>query len=103
MEKNFIEENYIKEEVKINVVWANVFAVIVLAIAVVLFGIPFFMIWLRNVPMNRVFNTAMSLQTRLRNVTINILMFEKTLKEKKDTWIFDSPTDIGFYVYRKQE
>jgi hypothetical protein len=199
MEKTFIEENYIKEEIKINAIWANVFAFIVMAMAIVLFGIPFFMIWLRNVQMNRVINTAISLQTWLRNFAIllliflpgmiahelihgvffalfadnrfksikfgimpasklfspychckkklrinhyriaaimplvilgiipaiisniignqlllfwgiifiataagDILMFAKTLKEKKDTWIFDSPTDIGFDVYRKQ-
>ena len=200
MEKNFIEENYIKEEIKISAIWANVFAVVVLAVAVVLYGIPFYMVWLRNIPMNRIFTTSMSLQTRLKNVGVallilipgivahelvhgfffahfaengwksikfgimpasklfspychckdklminhyriaavmplvimgiipavisiitgiwilsvfglaftagaggDILMFAKTLKEKKDTWIYDSPTDIGFDVYRKQE
>jgi len=194
----FIEENYIKEEVKIGAVWANVFAFIVLAVAVVLFGLPFFMIWLRNVPVNGVINTAMSPQTMLINVAIglsifvlgcvahelihgiffalfaanrfksikfgilpadklfspychckeklrinhyrigaimplvilgivpavisiitgnllllffgilftmaaagDILMFIKLMKEKKDTWIYDSPTDIGFDVYRR--
>ena len=199
MENNFIEENYIKTEVKISAIWANAFAFIVLAVAVVLFGIPFFMIWLRNVPMNRIYNTSISLQTRLINIAIglsvlipgfiahelihgvffalfaenkfksvkfgilpasklftpychcneklrmnhyriaaimplvilgivpviisivfgnlllfcfgilftmaaagDILMFIKLMKEKKDTWIFDSPTDIGFDVYRKR-
>jgi len=199
MKKNFIEENHIKEEVKISAVWANVFAFIILAIAVVLFGIPFFMIWLRNVPTERLVNTSMSLQTRLINIAIgfsvlilgfiahelihgvffalfadnrfksikfgimpasklftpychcneklminhyriaaimplvilgivpavisiiignllllyfgilftmaaagDILMFIKLMKEKKDTWIFDSPTDIGYDVYRKR-
>ena len=32
----------------------------------------------------------------------DILFLIKLMKEKKDTWIFDSPTDIGFDVYRKQ-
>ena len=200
MENKFIEENYAKEEVKINAIWANVFAFIVLAIAVVLFGIPFFMIWLRNVPMIRIYDTAISVQTRLINFAIgmlvlilgfiahelihglffalfaenrfksikfgilppsklfspychckeklrinhyrigaimplvilgivpavisiiignllllffgilftmvaagDILMFIKLMKEKKETWIYDNPTDIGFDVYRKQE
>ena len=31
----------------------------------------------------------------------DILMFIKLMKEKKDTWIYDSPTDIGFDVYRR--
>ena len=197
MENNFIEENYIKEEVKINAIWANVFAFIVLAVAVVLFGIPFYMVWLKNVSMNRIYDTAMSLQTQLINFAIglsvlilgivvhelihgvffalfvenrfksikfgimpasklfspychcknklrinhyriggimplvilgivpavisiiignllllyfgifftmaaagDILVFIKLMKEKKDTWIFDSPTEIGFDVYR---
>jgi len=200
MENKFIEEDYIKEEVRINVIWANVFAFIVLAIAVVLYGIPFYMVWLRNVPMYKVFTTSMSLRMRLMNVAItllifipgivahelihglffalftekrwksvkfgimpasklfspychcidklminhyriatvmpllivgiipavisiitgililfvfglaftmgaagDILMFIKLMKEKKDTWIFDSPSDIGFDVYRKLE
>ena len=197
MEKNFIEENYVKEEVKVNAIWANVFGLIVLAIAVILFGVPFFLIWLRNYPVSRLINTSMSLQARLMNVAVallilipgivahelihgiffalfaenkykslkfgimpasglfspychcrdklrinhyriagimpliilgivpavisiiivnllllyfgilftaaaagDILMLTKTLKEKKDAWIFDSPTNIGFVVYR---
>jgi hypothetical protein len=200
MKHKFIEENYIKEEIRINAVWANVFAVVVLAVAVVLYGIPFYMVWLRNIPMNRIFTTSMSLQTRLKNVGVallilipgivahelvhgfffalfaengwksikigimpasklfspychckdklminhyriaaimplvivgiipavisiiigvwnlfvfgiaftagaggDILFLFKLMKEKKDTWIFDCPTDIGFDVYRRQE
>ena len=197
MEKNFIEENYIKEEVKINVIWANVFAFIVLAVAIILFGTPFYLIWIRNYPVSRLVDTSMSLHAQLMNVVVallvlipgivahelihgiffelfaengfksikfsilpasklfspychckdklrknhyriggimplvilgivpavisiivgnllllyfgifftmaaagDILVFTKLMKEKKDTWIFDSPTEIGFSVYR---
>ena len=32
----------------------------------------------------------------------DILIFLKTLKEKKDSWIFDHPSEVGFYIYRKK-
>ena len=31
----------------------------------------------------------------------DILMFVKTLKEKKDSWILDHPTEAGYYVYKQ--
>jgi hypothetical protein len=30
----------------------------------------------------------------------DILIFLKTLKEKRDTWIFDHPTEAGYFLYR---
>jgi hypothetical protein len=32
----------------------------------------------------------------------DILMFLKTLKEKKDSWLFDHPSEAGYYIYRKK-
>jgi len=31
----------------------------------------------------------------------DILVFLKTLKQKRDSWIFDHPTKAGFYIYKK--
>jgi len=31
----------------------------------------------------------------------DILIFLKTLKQKRDSWIFDHPTEAGFYIYKK--
>jgi hypothetical protein len=32
----------------------------------------------------------------------DILIFLKTLKEKKDSWLFDHPSEAGYYIYRKK-
>jgi len=31
----------------------------------------------------------------------DILIFIKTLKQKRDSWVFDHPTEAGFYIYKK--
>ena len=199
MENNFDEENYVEEKVTINIIWANIFGFIVLAVAIVLYGIPFFLVWLGNPPASGLVNTSMDLQIRLLNIVIvliitilgtvahelihgifftlfaenkfksvkfgilpasklfspychckdklrrnhymicsimpliivgiipaiisiiignlilfilgilftvgaagDILVFVKLMKEEKDTWVFDSPTDVGYLVYRKR-
>ena len=32
----------------------------------------------------------------------DILIYQKTLKQKRDSWIFDHPTEAGFYIYKKK-
>ncbi|MDR1325148.1 MAG: DUF3267 domain-containing protein [Treponema sp.] len=74
MENVFFEDDYIKEEVVISILWANIFAFILLVIAIAVFGIPFFMIWDEKYSMSIGINTTMSLQERIKNVAIALLI-----------------------------
>jgi hypothetical protein len=32
----------------------------------------------------------------------DILIFHKTIKQKRDSWIFDHPAEAGFFIYKNR-
>jgi hypothetical protein len=47
--KEFNPENYTQERLTIDVVWANIFAIILFIPAIILYGLPYYLIWVKEV------------------------------------------------------
>ena len=72
---DFLEENYIREEMKVNIIFANIFGIIVLIISIIIFGLPFYFIWLREVGNIIIVNHDIGLQERLLNIAVFFAIF----------------------------
>jgi len=72
-DKIFLEDDYIKEEKIINIIWANIFGIIVLLISSLIFGLPFYLLWIKDIGKIIIDNPMMRLQERIIMTNKNVV------------------------------